>query len=73
MSVRLFPLDVKKEAAQTMKRYGMRGLARTWSRALGMYITQPEVREIMKQGTTEVPQGLMDYFGYGLYTALKPD
>jgi len=73
MSVRLFPLDVKKETTQTMKRYGVRGLARTWSRALGMYLTHPEVRGIMKQGTTEVPQGLMDYFGYGLYVACKLD
>ena len=33
MAVRLFPLDVKKEAAQIIKRYGMRNLVRTWSRA----------------------------------------
>jgi ubiquinone/menaquinone biosynthesis C-methylase UbiE len=73
MAVRLFPLDVKKEAAETMKRYGMRGLVRTWSRALGMFVTRPEVRDIMKQGTVEAPSGLMDYFGYGLFVGRKPD
>jgi len=73
MAVRLFPLDAKKEAAQTLKRYGVRSLARTWSRALGMFITQPEVRDLMKKGALEAPQGLMDYFGYGLYIGRKPD
>jgi len=73
IAVRLFPLDVRKEATRTMKRYGMRSLMRTWSKAFGMYMTRPDARAIMKQGTTEVPPGLMDYFGYGLYVARKPD
>jgi len=73
MAVRLFPLDIKKEAAETMKRYGVRGLARSWSRALGLYLTQPEARNLLRQGTTGIPTGLMDYFGYGLYVGRKPD
>jgi len=73
IAARLFPLDAKKETAETMRRYGMRSLVRTWSKAFGMYVTRPEVRAIMKQGATEVPQGLMDYFGYGLYVGRKPD
>jgi ubiquinone/menaquinone biosynthesis C-methylase UbiE len=73
MAVRLFPMDVKRESAQTMKRYGVFGLARTWSRAVGMYVTHPEARDIMKLNLGDVPPGLMDFYGYGIYIARKPD
>ena len=73
MAARVYQLDDRRETVQTMRRYGVRGLVRTWSRTLGVYVTHPEVRQILKQGTTEVPPGLMDYFGYGLYVGRKSD
>lgn len=73
MTARVFPLDVRRETVQTMRRYGVRGLVRTWSRTLGVYVTHPEVRQIMKQGASDAPAGLVDYFGYGLYVGRKPD
>ena len=73
LTVRLFPLDIRKETARMMRRNGVRGLVRSWSRTLGVYVTHPEVRQIMKPGGSEVPPGLMDYFGYGLYVGRKRD
>lgn len=73
ITARLFPLDIKKQASLTMKRYGFRSLMRTWSSAFGLYLRHPETREIFKGGEGGLPNGLMDYLGYGLYVGRKPD
>jgi len=73
MAARVFQLKDRRETVQTMRRYGVRGLVRTWSRTLGVYVTHPEVRQILKQGAAKVPPGLMGHFGYGLYIGRKPD
>jgi len=70
---RLFPLNLRNQTSQTLKRYGMRGMAQTWRRSLGLYLQHPEARKIMRVGSDGYPKGLMDYLGYGLYVGRKPD
>lgn len=73
MAVYLYPLEIRKDSAQMRKRYGVLSLARTWSRALGMYVVHPEARDVMKLRMGSAPPNLRDYFGYGLYVGRKPD
>jgi ubiquinone/menaquinone biosynthesis C-methylase UbiE len=73
LAVRLFPLNLRKQTSQTLKRYGVRGIAQTWGRSLGLYLQHPEARQIMRTGSDGYPAGLMDYLGYGLYIGRKPD
>ncbi len=73
VTARLFPLDIKKQASLTMKRYGLRELLRTWSRALRLYLTHPEMKEHLKAGSVGLPKGLMDYLGYGLFVGRVPE
>jgi ubiquinone/menaquinone biosynthesis C-methylase UbiE len=73
MAARLFPLDLKKDAVQTMRRYGVLSMARSWSQAIGMYVSHPASRDVMQLNPADAPPDLMDYFGYGLYIARKPD
>ena len=64
-------IDIRAEAVNTMKRHGPRDLLRIWSRALVMYATNPESRQLAKQGGA-MPKDLFEYFGYGLYVGRSP-
>jgi len=70
---KVYPLDVKKQAAETVKRYGVGGITRAMFRSLKMNVMYPEVRAILKEGTSTYPENMSDYFGYGLYVGRKPD
>jgi ubiquinone/menaquinone biosynthesis C-methylase UbiE len=65
------PIDLRSELSNTLKRQGLWEMLRVWSRALVMYARNPESREMAKQGRS-MPEGLLEYFGYGLYVGRKP-
>jgi hypothetical protein len=71
--VRTSPVDVKDETRGILKRYGCGGLLRILSRTFGLYLKNPAYRAFVKK-TQEggvVPEGLTDYFGYGMYVGRK--
>jgi ubiquinone/menaquinone biosynthesis C-methylase UbiE len=73
VTARIFPLDIKRQVSLTMKRYGLRELLRTWSKAFKLYLTNPDMKEHLKSGSVSLPKGVMDHLGYGLYVGRVPD
>jgi arsenite methyltransferase len=71
--VQLFEIDVQNEAKGIVRRYGWRGMLRVLLRTLRLYARNPRyrrfVKEVQQRGIT--PDGLHEYFGYGLYVGRK--
>lgn len=66
-------IETRDEASGMIRRYGCRGMLRVWWRMLGMYARNPAYRRFvqrMRQNAI-VPEGLNEYFGYGLYVGRK--
>jgi arsenite methyltransferase len=70
---RVSPISVKEESRGILERYGWSGILRTLGRTLRLYLKNPAYREFVKSvrrnGVT--PDGLEDYFGYGIYVGRK--
>jgi SAM-dependent methyltransferase len=67
------PISVKAEGQGIIRRYGRLGIARVLGRTLGLYLRNPNYRAFVKRVRSQgvVPDGLTDYFGYGLYVGRK--
>jgi SAM-dependent methyltransferase len=73
ITVRIHPVDAKKEAGLLLRRYGYGGMIGSALRALVMYIRNPAYRRFVK-GVREggvVPENLAEHFGYGMYVGRK--
>jgi SAM-dependent methyltransferase len=73
ITVRIHPVDTKKEAGLLMQRYGVRGLLASTVRALRLYFRNPAYRKFVKdvrEGGV-IPENLAEYFGYGMYVGRK--
>ncbi len=73
ITVRIHPVDAKKEAGLLVRRYGYRGMIGTGLRALALYARNPAYRRFVKsvrEGGV-MPERLDEYFGYGLYVGRK--
>jgi ubiquinone/menaquinone biosynthesis C-methylase UbiE len=70
---KIYPLDVKKQATETVRRYGVGGVTSAMLRSFKMHLLYPEIRAMFKEGTSTYPENLSEYFGYGLYIGRKPD
>ena len=62
--------DPRKEIKDRMQWIGRRWLLRAWGRALRLYITNPAVRQSIKE-MFDVPPEVFQYMGYGLFVGRK--
>jgi SAM-dependent methyltransferase len=73
ITVRIHPVDAKKEAGLLLRRYGYGGMIGTAFRGLVLYARNPAyrafVRGVRRGGV--VPENLAEYFGYGMYVGRK--
>ena len=72
-TVRIHPVDVKKEAGLLLRRYGYGGMIGSALRALALYLRNPAYRRFVKgvrQGGL-VSENLDQYFGFALYVGRK--
>jgi arsenite methyltransferase len=73
ITVRIHPVEAKKEAGLLLRRYGYGGIIGSALRGLVMYARNPAYRAFVK-GVREggvVPENLAAYFGYGMYVGRK--
>jgi SAM-dependent methyltransferase len=73
ITVRIHPVNAKKEAKLLLRRYGYGGMIGSGLRALVMYGQNPAYRRFVK-GVRKggvVPENLAEYFGYGMYVGRK--
>ena len=70
---RVSPISVAEESRGIIERYGWYGILRTFSRAIKLYLKNPAYREFLKSVRQEgiKPEGLEEYFGYGIYVGRK--
>lgn len=68
--VRTYPVDVRSEFVNTVKRYGLRNLLKVWARSLRMYIRNPASRAVLGSAGA-APANLLKYYGYGIYVGRK--
>ena len=63
------PIDAREEARGIIQRYGLGGILKIQWLAFRMYLRNPNYRRFL-QGLRKkglMPEGLTEYFGYGLY------
>jgi hypothetical protein len=74
ITMRIYPVDAKKEARLLVQRYGIGGMLTSALRGLIMYARNPAYRDFVrgvgKSGV--IPENLSEHFGYGLYVGRKP-
>ena len=70
---RVSPISLGEESRGILERYGWGGILRTLGRTLKLYLKNPAYREFVKSVRREgvTPEGLEDYFGYGIYVGRK--
>jgi arsenite methyltransferase len=68
--VRIHQTDPRKEIKDRMQWIGWRWAVRAWGRALRLYITNPAVRQSIKE-MLDVPPEVFQYVGYGLFVGRK--
>ncbi|MGD2155402.1 MAG: class I SAM-dependent methyltransferase [Anaerolineales bacterium] len=71
--VRMYNVNVREEVRGLFKRYGLGGMLRIYRKTLSLYIRNPTYRSFVKsvrQGGI-APEGLDEYFGFGIYVGRK--
>lgn len=68
--VRIQPVDPYREIKDRMQWVGWRWAVRAWGRALRLYLTQPAVRQALKE-QLDVPLEVFQFIGYGLFVGKK--
>ena len=68
--VKICQTDPRKEVKDRMQWIGWRWLLRAWGRALRLYITNPAVRQSIKE-MFDVPPEVFQCMGYGLFVGKK--
>jgi hypothetical protein len=73
VAVQVRTVKAANEAKELARRYGRAGVLRSSLRMLALYVRSPAyrafVKEVRQGGIT--PQGLSEYFGYGIYVGRK--
>ena len=74
LTVSVRSVDVRDEARGILQRYGCAGMLGVWRRTLALYLRNPAYRRFVKQVRQQgmTPEGLDEYFGYGLFVGQKP-
>jgi len=68
--VRICQVDARTEVKSRIQWIGWRWLLRAWGRALHLYITNPAIRQSIKE-MFDVPSEVFQYAGYGLFAGRK--
>jgi len=68
--VRICQVDARTEVKSRIQWIGWRWLLRAWGRALHLYITNPAIRQSIKE-MFDVPSEVFQYAGYGLFVGRK--
>jgi ubiquinone/menaquinone biosynthesis C-methylase UbiE len=68
--VRICQVDARTEVKSRIQWIGWRWLLRAWGRALRLYITNPAIRQSIKE-MFDVPPEVFQYAGYGLFVGKK--
>lgn len=68
--VKICQVDPRKEVKDRIQWIGWRWILRAWGRALRLYITNPSVRQSLKE-MFDVPPEVFQYAGYGLFVGKK--
>jgi SAM-dependent methyltransferase len=68
--VRTCEIDARKEVKDRIQWIGWWWLLRAWGRGLRLYITNPAIRQSIKE-MFDVPSEVFQYAGYGLFTGKK--
>jgi arsenite methyltransferase len=68
--VRIHEMDARTEVKSRIRWIGWRWLLRAWGRALRLYITNPAIRQSIKE-MFDVPSEVFQYAGYGLFVGRK--
>lgn len=68
--VKICQVDARTEVKSRIQWIGWRWLLRAWGRALRLYITNPAVRQSIKE-MFDVPPEVFQYVGYGLFAGRK--
>jgi len=69
-AVKIFQVDARQEIKDRMQWIGWRWLLRAWGRALRLYITNPDIRQSIKD-MFDVPPEVYQSMGYGLFAGRK--
>lgn len=73
ITLRIYPVDAKKETRLLLQRYGLGGMVSSMLRMMAMYIRNPAYRTFLKsvrEGGV-IPENLAEHFGYGMYVGRK--
>jgi arsenite methyltransferase len=68
--VKICQIDARQEIKDRMQWIGWRWLLRAWGRALRLYITNPAIRQSIKE-MFDVPPEVYQSMGYGLFVGRK--
>jgi ubiquinone/menaquinone biosynthesis C-methylase UbiE len=68
--LKTYQVDARTEVKSRIQWIGWRWLLRAWGRALRLYITNPAVRQSIKE-MFDVPAEVFRYAGYGLFVGKK--
>jgi ubiquinone/menaquinone biosynthesis C-methylase UbiE len=68
--VKICQVDANTEVKSRIQWIGWRWLLRAWGRALRLYITNPAIRQSIKE-MFDVPSEVFQYAGYGLFVGRK--
>ena len=68
--VRIHEIDARTELKSRIQWIGWRWILRAWGRLLPLYVTNPAVRQSIKQ-TLDTPLEVFQYTGYGLFAGKK--
>ncbi|MEJ2353056.1 MAG: hypothetical protein P8Y03_24980 [Anaerolineales bacterium] len=68
--MRTCEIDARKEVKDRIQWIGWWWLLRAWGRGLRLYITNPAIRQSIKE-MFDVPSEVFQYAGYGLFTGKK--
>lgn len=68
--VKICQVDARTEVKSRIQWIGWRWLLRAWGRALRLYITNPAIRQSIKE-MFNVPSEVFQYAGYGLFAGRK--
>ncbi|HMN29762.1 MAG TPA: class I SAM-dependent methyltransferase [Caldilineaceae bacterium] len=68
--VRIHPVDPRQEVKDRIQWIGWRWMVRAWGRALRLYMTNPAVRQAIKE-QLGFPLDVMQQMGYGLFVGRK--
>jgi ubiquinone/menaquinone biosynthesis C-methylase UbiE len=71
-AIRTHQIDSRKEMRYRIQWIGWRWILRAWGRSLRLYITNPAIRQSIKE-MFDVPLEVFQYIGYGLFVGKKND